>query len=198
MNRRLFVGAGVSSIAIASRTFAQTPSANPVTEGNDLRAREIVGMLESVSPLDLLEALETAAVLDPDLTEAANGTVPTPMPWQDFGDNDLNNSLGGVFITKDGADLSSPDAELIGGYIIYESAEIAYHEVIRKLGSVYDESTNTRSVGGTNHWMIGSDDLEISVGRIGYVMLMGLYSEYPGSTAGLIGHLHNVAESLAG
>lgn len=197
MNRRVLIGSGIASATLLSRAFAQTPQATPVVESPDLRAREIVNMLESIRPLALLEALETATIANPDLLEAAGGAMPTAMPWQDFSDTDLNNSLGGVFITKDGAPLDSPDTELIGGYIVYESAEIAYHEVIRKLGPAYGDSVNTRSFGGTNHWILGSDELEISVGRIGYVMLMGLFSQYPLSPEGLIGHLHDVAVSLA-
>lgn len=196
MNRRQFATVSAASIAFSAQAFAQTPPATPEMDTPDLRAREIVGLLEGLNPLTLLEALETANVSDPDLVSGGVGLA--PIPWQDFGDTDLYNSLGGVIIGEDGITLGSPDLQMVGGYIVYESAEVAYHELSRKLGDLYDNPSMTTNAGGTNHWIIESDELQISVGRVGYVLILGLISLHPEATTGLIGHLHNVAESLAG
>ncbi|MCO5215274.1 MAG: hypothetical protein M9950_03855 [Thermomicrobiales bacterium] len=192
MNRRQLVGAGVSSIAVAahSRAFAQEatpePDAPPVNQVIDLRAREIITMMDGVHPVTLLEALESASVT------RADGTPLISLPWQDFGDTDLYNSLGGVFIASEGANLGSPDAEFYGGYIVYESVEIAYHELQRKLNDMDANWTGTGVEGGTTHWYIDSDDLHIRITRIGYVIIIGLGA----SEFSLIDHLlavtHNV------
>lgn len=189
MNRRSFLGATISSIAVAQTTFAQTPVASPEPGAVDLRAREIVAMLEHVSPVALLEALETSPVSGPSEALAA-------IPWQDFGDTDLYNSLGGVIISHQGADLNNGETEIYGGYIVYESAEIAYHELIHKLGDAHDAPSMTTTMGGTNHWVLESNDVQISVGRIGCVILLGLFNAEQNETIDLVGHLHMVAASL--
>lgn len=189
MNRRLFVGASVASLAVVNSTFAQTPVVSTDPEAVDLRAREIVTMLENVSPVTLLEALETSPVTGSEPTLAS-------IPWQDFGDTDLYNSLGGVIISQEGADLNSGESEIYGGYIVYESAEIAYHELIHKLGDVYDTPDMTQTLGGTNHWVLETDGMQVSVGRIGYVILIGMFSTESAPPVDLVGHLHSVAATI--
>lgn len=189
MNRRSFVGASISSIAVAQTTFAQTPVTSSDPDAVDLRAREIVAMLENVSPVALLEALETSTVAGTDPTLAA-------IPWQDFGDTDLYSSLGGVIIAQEGANLNSSETEDFGGYIVYESAEIVYHELIHKLGDAFDSPSMTNSMGGTNFWVMESGDMQIAVGRIGYVILLSLQNDDGTQKVDLINHLHTVATSL--
>lgn len=162
--------------------------------------RNLVRTLSQISPVTLLEALEAAPVADKTLL-AIGGEDTRSVPWADFGDMDLYNSLGGVGLTTGGTELSDPETRMVGGYIVYESAEIAYHELIRRLGDVYDNPSMTTSAAGTNFFVLESDELQIAVGRVGYVILLGmidLANQLGGEVmVGMMHHLEGVAESLA-
>ena len=131
----------------------------------------------------------------------AGGDATVAVPRTDFGDTDLYNSLGGVGLISGERSLCDPDTEMVGAYIVYESAEIAYHEVVRKLGDVYENPSMTTSAAGTNFFVLESDELQIAVGSVGYVTMMGLIEvgNQPGGDVmvGMMHHLADVAESLA-
>lgn len=114
-----------------------------------------------------------------------------PLPWADMGDTDLFNSLGGMVISRGEGTLNG-NFEMMGGYIVYESADIAYAEFLHKLGDLYENPNRTVTVGGTNFWIIESEDISITVGRIGYVILLGIAD---GTPEGLIDHLAEVIDA---
>lgn len=206
MNRRRFsltaaTIALIPGMAIAHQSEA-TPSASPKHEADqvDSRTRDLTRDLQSISPVTLLETLEVAPVTNEDLVNAASDGQPISVPWADYGDTDLYSSLGGVGIVVGSTDLSSPDTEMLGAYIVYESAEIAYHEFTRKIGDLYTTPMHTSSVAGTNIWMIGSSELTIATWRIANVMMMAMMPAEPGpgsdTVSGIIDHLAEVAAGI--
>lgn len=139
--------------------------------------------------------LETAEVTNPVLIEASGSDALIAVPWADYGDTDLYSSLGGVIISA-GNDsyLHSSEMIMVGGYIVYESAEIAYHEFTRKIGDAYENPSSTSAIGGTNIWLLEVDDFRIGTWRIGNVMMIALVTEHQGTIIeGIIGHLEDVA-----
>jgi hypothetical protein len=139
--------------------------------------------------VELVRALQTTPV-----DNSALGDTQV-VPWVDFGDTDLYNSLGGAVILADDTDMHDPDAQMHGGYIVYESAEIAYLEFIRKLGSAYDIPSTTMSIAGTTVWELGNDTMRIGVARIGYVMLLAnMFGSASGNAIeAIVDHLMRVA-----
>lgn len=204
MNRRSF-SVGITTLASVPaaahmQDLEATPQASPDHEQDrvDLRTRKLIEVLAEVSPSELLEALESAEVTESSLVEMNDGKNPTAVPWADYGDTDLYSSLGGVGITTGGTNLSSVDTEMIGAYIVYESAEIAYHELLRKLeqmGDLYNQPSHTMQVAGTNAWIVDVEDMQIAVARIGYVIPLALGSI---PMEGVISHLDVVATELIG
>lgn len=195
MNRRYLVLATLAAGAAPLLAVAQTPLASPTHDEStavDTRARDITALLGTISPVELVEALQTTPV-DQDAFADAQVT-----PWVDFGDSDLYSSLGGAVILSGSGGINNPESALLGGYIVYESAEIAYQEFIRKLGSAYDIPSTTTSVAGTTVWELGNDTMRVGVTRIGYVMLLADMTERGGSAAmeALVDHLAFVAARL--
>lgn len=205
MNRRaLFQGFGASATALMlfpSARAAQTPAASPAhqspeDEPVDTRARELVARLHDLRPLAVLEALEMAPVSEPILLDAAEGAAPSPLAWNDPGDTDLENALGGVLIVTNDAPLNSPDLETLGGYIVFESAEIAYDQFARQFEGA-EASMMSTSVAGTKAWIVQSDDMQLAVLRLGYVLMMAKMSDAPGNVAeGIIMHLDAVTRGM--
>lgn len=203
MNRRTFASTALAVSLLPATAAMKQQDATPETQRApdidevDIRTRNLTDALKSISPAALLEALESAEVNNTDLIEANGGEVPTSVPWADYGDTDLYSSLGGVGLTTGGMNLSDPDTEMIGGYIVYESADIAYHEFTRKIADIYENPSNTMAVAGTNVWLVESDDFRIGTWRIGNVMMMAmLHDQQAGVVEGLIGHLNDVATNL--
>lgn len=206
MNRRVLLSSAATAAIVPTSLLARqsvaTPEASPIEPEieQDTTNRDLVRTLSQISPVTFLEALEKAPVTN-EILLAIGGEETTSVPWTDFGDTDLYNSLGGVGLISGEGSLSDPDTSMIGAYIVYESAEIAYHEVARKLGDVYDNPSMTTSAAGTNFYVIESDELQIAVGRVGYVMMMGLMEagNEPGGEVmvGMMRHLAEVAETLA-
>ncbi|MCA9832315.1 MAG: hypothetical protein KC435_00035 [Thermomicrobiales bacterium] len=193
MNRRTLITASavipfLPNVLAAQGTPETTPASGDVI---DKRARRIVSAMKRKLPADILTLLETTAVSNDLLVAAAAPDVPTPVAWADMGDTDLFSSLGGVVISK-GDGVINGDLEMLGGYIVYESVDIAYAELVRKLGDLYDQPQMTTAVGGTNFWVLGEEGFSISVGRIGYVIILG-YAD--GTTEGLIDHLADVIDA---
>lgn len=207
MDRRVFLSTATFTALVPASLLAHksdaTPSASPtehdIEREQDTTHRDLVRTLEQISPVTLLEALETAVVTDETLL-VIGGEDTTSVPWIDFGDTDLYSSLGGVGITTGSDALSDPDTQMVGGYIVYESAKIAYHELIRKLGDLYDNPSMTMSTAGTNFFVLESDDFQIGVGRVGYVLLLGMIditNQIGGEVMeGLVHHLAEVADTV--
>lgn len=196
MNRRQMLAAG-ALLPLATKASATAQQATPTTGQPDtetIDARLVSSLVQQVTPYDLLMALESSPVETSVLIEANNGTTPAALPWSDFSDTDLINSLGGVIIVQDPEDEDS----IVGGYIVYDSPEIAYLELVRKLGSNYDDPSATRPVNGTAVWALGSPELPVAVGRVGNVMILGLFSEQSETMSGIIIHLGEVAAKVAG
>ena len=203
MNRRTFATTALAAGLLPGTAMMKqeaTPQTQPPRSPDavDMRTRDLTETLAPISPTTLLEALESADVTNDVLIEANGGDAPTSVPWADYGDTDLYSSLGGVGLTSGGTDLSDPDTGMIGAYIVYESAEIAYHEFVRKIGDIYENPTSTMSVAGTNVWIVESGEMQIGTWRIGNVMMMAIFTDRQGGTVeGIIGHLTDVATSLA-
>lgn len=169
MNRRHLVLATLAAGSTPLLAAAQTPLASPTHDEStpsDTRALDLVELLQAISPVELVRALQTTPV-----DNSALGDTHV-VPWTDFGDTDLYNSLGGAVVLGDDSEMNDPDATMHGGYIVYESPEIAYLEFVRKLGSAYDIPSTTMSIAGTTVWELGNDTMRIGVARIGYVMLL--------------------------
>lgn len=195
MNRRHLVLATLAAGSIPLLAAAQTPLASPSQDesnASDTRALDLVELLQTISPVELVRALQTSP-----LDTRVLGDVQV-VPWVDFGDTDLYNSLGGAVILAYGTEIQDPDAQMHGGYIVYESAEIAYLELVRKLGSAYDIPSTTVSIAGTTMWEVGSDTMRIGVARIGYVMLLAnMFDTARGSVIdAVVDHLMLVAARL--
>ena len=205
MNRRSFAATAVIAsflpVTASMKQSNATPEVRPPHEADavDTRTRDLTEALASISPTSLLEALESAEVTNATLVEANGGEAPTSVPWADYGDTDLYSSLGGVGLTTGGSNLSDPETEMLGAYIVYETAEIAYHEFTRKIGDIYENPSNTMSIAGTNVWIVESDEFQIGTWRIGNVMMMAMISDQEGAIVeGIIGHLNDVAMSVHG
>lgn len=203
MNRRTFTLSVFGTSLLPKAISASQPQATPDAErahpdqSIDPRTRDLTRVLQSISPVSLIESLERAQVNSETLIAAAGAVEPVSTPWADYSDTDLLSSLGGVILASGDTSLYDPDAQTLGGYIVYESAEIAYHEFTRKLGNTYDNPSITSAVAGTNVWMIESDNLQIGTWRIGYVMMMAMISEMQYSVVdGIIEHLAEVADSV--
>lgn len=203
MNRRTFATTALAAGLLPGTAMMNqqaTPQVQPLNalDAVDARTRDLTATLAAISPTALLEALESADVTNEVLIEANGGDAPTSVPWADYGDTDLYSSLGGVGLTSGGMDLSDPDTGMLGAYIVYESAEISYHEFVRKIGDIYESPMSRMSVAGTNVWIVESGEMQIGTWRIGNVMMMAMLSGQQGSLVeGIIGHLDDVATSLA-
>lgn len=203
MNRRAFAITALSTAltpVVASAHLSEaTPEGENARENDsvDSRTRDLTRILQSVSPVALLESLEKSPVTNEQLIQAGAGSDPVSIPWADYGDTDLYSSLGGVIIAAGDTYLHDPDTEMLGGYIVYESADIAYHEFTRKLGDWYNNPSMTSAVAGTNVWVMESDEISIGTWRIGNVMMMALLGDFEGDIVeGIIGHLGDVATAL--
>lgn len=203
MNRRSFTLCGLSLALLPSLAAAQSQATpelehDPELSPVDPRTRDITALLSTISPATLLEALETAPISNEMLITASEGEMPNAVPWADYGDTDLHHSLGGVIITT-GSDLDiyGPEMVMLGGYIVYETAEIAYHEFARKLSDVDEDSLVTSAIGGTNVWLQTTDEFQIGILRIGNVIILALTGMWEHTAIeGLIDHLGDVAASI--
>lgn len=203
MNRRSFAATALAASFLPGTAMMKQSNATPegqpphVTDTVDTRTRDLTTLLASISPTALLETLEAVEVTNEALIEANGGEAPTAVPWADHGDTDLYSSLGGVGLTTGGTNLSAPETEMLGAYIVYETADIAYHEFTRKIGDIYENPSNTMTTAGTTIWIVESSGFSIGTWRIGNVMMMAMFSDRQGVTVdGIIGHLSDVAMSL--
>lgn len=195
MNRRELLLAALIAGSTPILAAAQTPVASPAQDNLssvDSRARDLAGLLQTISPAELVHALQTTPAAGELFGEAE------VTPWVDFGDTDLHSSLGGAVILTGEGDMNDPASTMLGAYIVYESAEIAYHEFVRKLGSAYDIPSTTLSIAGTTVWELGTENLTIGAARIGYVMLLTNMSQpaAPAAMEALVDHLTFVAARL--
>lgn len=201
MHRRRLIATGIAlsaSATMLSRASAQTPVGTPeiTDEAVDMTTRDLVSAMYDLHPTDLLTALESADVTTDQLLAVTDGQPLTSRPWADYSDTDLYNSLGGVALTLDERSLHDPNAEMLGAYIVYESPDIAYQELVRKLADMGDLMNNpsmTQSTSGVNVWILESDGLQIGTTRIGYVHVMGLLGRPDDVMGGMINHLAEVA-----
>lgn len=161
----------------------------------DTRARELIDQLSRIPALSLLEALETGEVTDSDLTEAATGNTPHPLPWNDPMDTDLDHALGGVLIAANDAPLNSPDLEILGAYIVFETAEIAYNELIRRMDEF--ASNMSTSVAGIKMWIVEEEGMQLGITRLANVLLIANLAVAANTGEGLVLHLDAVARSLS-
>lgn len=200
MNRRSLIATGLAATLVPVAGRAQSPEATPMLpeQAQDTRARDLIDLLQWVRSVTFLQALETTPITNARLVEGA-ANAPRPLPWTDFGDTDLANSLGGVLIVTNDAAVNDPDLAMLGGYIVYESAEIAYHELMRRFGDEID-MIGTQVAAGTNLMVLESEDSTINVGRIGYVLLLALSGGMGegASIEGMVEHLAEVAGGVAG
>lgn len=190
MNRRKMMMATVFAGMAPTLLAAQTPIASPTMGESpevDTRARDLVALLDSISPTELVNALQETPF------EAVESQV---LPWVDFEDSDLVSSLGGAVILSEGDDISSPESTTYGAYIVYESAEIAYEEFEAKLGPAYRDPSLVRGIAGTSVWVVESGDVSIGTTRIGNVMLIADMND-PAAMDTVIDHLMVVASQIA-
>jgi|GEM_PF-3697476 len=203
MNRRQLVrtSAIISAATLipATRLFAaQTPEASPQYPEDgpvDTRSRELVDRLTTIRPLALLEALETASVSDPALNAGGNGEPVTSRPWNDPADTDLDHALGGVLIVASDDPINSPDLVMLGAYIVYESADIAFQVLTGMLEEIGDQGSMT--IAGTKAWRLTSDALSLSIMRFGYVIVIAGEPDVPANLPeGMVDHLIEVASGM--
>ena len=203
MNRRQLVrtSAIVSAATLlpTSRLLAsQTPKVSPQSPEDgpvDTRSRELVDHLATIRPLALLEALETANVSDPALNAGGNGDPVSARPWNDPADTDLDHSLGGVLIVASDDPINSPDLVMLGAYIVYESAEIAFQVLTGMLEEIGDQGSMT--IAGTKAWRLTSDALSLSIMRFGYVIVIAGEPDAPANLPeGMVDHLIEVASGM--
>lgn len=146
----------------------QTPKASPAAPRGDAdqpvdpQARELVARLAGLSPLAVLEALETSAVTEPVLTDTGGAPAMT-RPWNDPLDTDLEHALGGVLIVASDDPLNSPELVTLGAYIVFESPEIAFTILSRQLAEM--ENSASMSVAGTKAWLAASDGTQLAIMR---------------------------------
>ncbi len=202
MHRRTFltlaaIGTGgvLASPALPTTAHQATPDPVPADFADsppDTRARELISLLATIDPLTLLEALETAAVNEPLLIDPdAPDVSVTAVPWSDPGDTDLEHALGGVMLTTDNHGINNPDTVFIGGYIVFESAEIAYDQLNRDLGD--DPNYPSTTAAGTKVWLV--DDAGLGVMRLANVIAIATAGQR--WSEGVVLHLDTVARSLA-
>lgn len=199
MNRRTLLTSSFMLLATPSLTAAQTPVASPTEIGPedspvDPIARELTDTMLDIRPLDLLEALETSDVTNQHLLDSAGDAEVSARPWADYGDTDLHHSLGGVALTLDDRSLHDVENESLGGFIVFESAEIAYAEFVRRMAPI--DSGMSTVAGGVNIWLVESDDIQIGVTRIGFVMIMAILNHNGDVMTGMIEHLNEVAATV--
>lgn len=203
MNRRQLIqsSAIVSAATLLPTTrllAAQTPEASPQYPEDgpvDIRSRELVDRLATIRPLALLEALESAQVSDPALNAGGNGAPVTARPWNDPSDTDLDHALGGVLIVASDDPINSPDLAMLGAYIVYESAEIAFHILTGMLAEIGDQGSMT--IAGTKAWKLTSEAVSLSVMRFGYVIVIaGEPEAATNRPEGMVNHLIEVSESM--
>lgn len=205
MNRRsLLKGTGAAAAMLAlhrSAHAAQYSIAPPVSHAPedqpvDKRARELVSRLHDLSPLAVLDALESGEVREPFLHAAAHGASPHALPWNDPLDTDLEHALVGVLIATNEEPRNSPDLQTLGGYIVFESPEIAYDQFVRHFNGA-ESSMMSMSVAGTKAWILLGDGMQLAVMRLGYVLIMAETSDMYGNTAeGIIMHLDTITRGL--
>ncbi|MBA2635444.1 MAG: hypothetical protein H0U83_01945 [Sphingomonas sp.] len=182
-------------VALARQTPEATPHAPQDLEDQpvDSRARELVARLAELSPLAVLEALESGEVTEPALTGAAAAV--TARPWNDPLDTDLEHALGGVLIVASDHPLNSPELVTLGAYIVFESPEIAYMVLSRQLEEMEDAGSMT--VAGTKAWLNSSDGIQLAIMRLGYVLVIAEISmTEPGAAEGLVDHLDSVTGAM--
>lgn len=177
--------------------IAQPPYDEPPL---DTRARELVARLHDLSPLVVLEALETADVSEPILLDVAGDDIPIALPWYDMSDMDLEHALGGVVIAANGASLSSQDLAMLGNYIVLESAEIAYDKLMRQMEELQASMLSTTAA-GTMVWIIDEEDMQIGVMRLGNVLVSAITNVltddmYVNVPEGMIMHLDTVTRAM--
>lgn len=176
----------------------QGPEASPYAPHEDVdqpvdpQARELVARLAGLSPLEVLEALETGEITEPVLTDTG-GAPATARPWNDPLDTDLEHALGGVLIVTSDDPLNSPELATIGAYIVFESPEIAFTILSRQLAE--KEDAGSTSVAGTKAWLATSDGTQLAIMRLGYVLVIA--TTEPGVAEGLVEHLAALMASIA-
>lgn len=180
--------------ALAAQTSGATPQ-SPADQPFDARGRELVDRLSGLSPLAVLEALETADVVESTLTAAGDGAPVTSRPWNDPLDTDLEHALGGVLIVASDEPVNSPDLVTLGAYIVFESPEIAFAVVTEKLAETGDQGS--MSVAGTKAWMASSDDMSLAIMRLGYVIIIAGGEASVSSVAeGMVHHLDTLSATM--
>lgn len=182
---------------MAMQSSDATPrSHSPEDRPVDTRARDLVARLHGLSPLDVLEALETAEVADQALTEAAADAPVTALPWNDPLDTDLENALGGVLIIAGDDPVNSPDLVMLGAYIVFESVEIAYDQFMRQIKGL-EQSGTSISVAGTKVWILDDQERQTAVTRLAYVWIMADVTGMQGNVAeGVVKHLDAVTRAI--
>lgn len=206
MNRRRFLQASaVSAMTVfpghtAHARFAQTPVASPEftspEEGPlDSRARDLIDRLQGTSALAVLEVLGTAEVIEPLLLDTAGGEAPTARPWHDTSDTDLEHALGGVLIVTNDEGTNSPELGMLGGYIVFESAHIAYDQLMHQMEGL-EMSMRSTSAAGAKVWIIDESDMQLGVMRLGNVFIMGDLTKGHQVMEGLVMHLDAVTREI--
>jgi hypothetical protein len=185
-------------VALARQNPGATPEPGFPLEDQpvDTRARELVNRLHGLAPLAVLEALETAEVTGEDLKSEGAGATVKPKPWNDPGDTDLEHALGGVLIVASDNPVNSPDLNMLGAYIVFESAEIAFAVLMRELEETGDHGSTI--VAGTKAWMASTDDRSLAIMRFSYVVaITRVPPDAPGVIEGMIDHLDAVTAGIA-
>jgi len=189
---------GTTGTVLARQTPEATPHASEDTEDEpvDPRARELVTRLAGLSPLAVLEALETGEVTERALTDG--GAQVMPRPWNDPLDTDLEHALGGVLIVASDHPVNSPDLVTIGAYIVFESSEIAYSVLAWQLAEMDEtENVGSMSVAGTKAWVNVSDGVQLAVMRLGYVLVIaGDVTTNADVAEGMVDHLDRQTQSM--
>lgn len=187
---------GTVGTMLARQTPAATPRAPQDLEDEpiDPRARNLVARLAELSPLAVLQALEEGEVTEAALTDAGGEDV-LARPWNDPLDTDLEHALGGVLVVASDHPVNSPDLVTIGAYIVYESPEIAFAILSRQLETLEDAGSMT--VAGTKGWRVSSDGTQLTIMRLGYVLVVaGDVTTDQNVAVGLVDHLDRLTQTL--
>ncbi len=178
---------------LAQQATPAMSSSEDVDGTADHHARELIDRLAAISPLALLEALETSEVTEPALIDfAPSGSTVEPAAWSDPSDTDLEHALGGVLLATDNQGINNPDSVFIGGYIVFETPGIAYDQLMRSLGD--DPNYPSMTAAGTKVWLIEDLDGDVGVMRLGNVIAIATDGQL--WSRGVMLHLDTVARSL--
>jgi hypothetical protein len=116
--------------------------------------------------------------------------------WHDPSNTDPEHALCGVMITTTDELVNSPELAALGGYIVFESAEIAYDQLIRQMDGLQASMMST-SVAGAKVWIINEEDVQLGVMRLANVFIMAYIPNHSVEVMeGIAMHLDTVTRAM--